>query len=128
MGAGDVGMKTNLAIVVNDLSAASNLSHEALMMWLAPLKVESLGAIPIFQADNATELGYLIGFYGIENLVISHSRLIESLEGVPIEDLAYQIRSRLIVNAVNALYLPDNEDVEWNRLELALDRFEELLG
>lgn len=118
----------NLVIVVNDLSPQSEFSVEKMLLWLGPLKVDRFGIIPIFGAKTVNELAYIVNTYGVENFILASSYLVEELSEHRIEAVQYQIRSEQWAGLeLNALLLPDVEDVEWRKLEPALDLFKELL-
>jgi hypothetical protein len=118
----------NLAIFVHDLSPASDFSVEKMMLWLGPLKADRFGVIPIFEAKTINDLALAVNQYQIDNLIIASSYLIEELTETRSEAVEYTIRSQNHLGIErNVLLLPNNEDVEWIRLEPALDRFEELL-
>ncbi len=117
----------NLAIIVHDLTPASEFSVEKMLMWLKPLKVENLGAIPIFQANTIEEFALVVNLYDLENIVISNSKLIELFYRRSIEQVEYQIHTiSYLGKQFNILILPDNEDVVWDLAEESFDRFEEL--
>jgi hypothetical protein len=118
----------NLVFVVNDLSPQREFSIEKLLLWLGPLKPERFGSIVVFEARTIQELALIMNQYEVENIVLASNYLVEKLGDNHIQCLEYQIRSEVWVGMQrNALLLPDVEDVQWSKLEPALDRFEELL-
>lgn len=118
----------NLAIIVHDLSCSSEFSVEKLLFWLAPLKAERFGIIPVFEVNTLEQFSLMVNSYEIENAIISNSKLIEQLYSKDISEVQYQIHATSYLGKeLKLLLAPNNEDVVWHLMEQSLDRFEELL-
>lgn len=111
-------------ILVENLNT---VNHAELLRWIAPLRAERFGAFVIVEAPTQEHAYMMLNIHKPAAAVALGSSVSSWLTGQD-SDTAYSIRSNLnIYYGGDVLLLPNQDTLEWDKLESALDRFEELL-
>jgi len=112
-----------ITIITDDLAV---LSTAEICRWIEPLRADRFGAIAILQAANSGEFSLLLNKYRPTKIILVGTSLIASVYGA--EHLHYTIWTHnSIAGEITVLSVPTPIDIYWPHLNLALDRFEELL-
>ncbi len=115
-----------LAIIVDDLNT---VEPSDVVRWCKPLEEvpNNIGAVPIFECKGLTDYSLVINEYKPGSIILASKFLAEKLYG-PLESVEYNIRIESWGGTeVTILVSPNAPEVDWLRMEAALDRLEEIL-